>query len=259
MNLTSFRKTFSVKKPIIGMLHVFEGSRAYQLAATLEDLEKMKGIDGAIVENYGWGYAGPNLATRETQEALAEITKAVVNKAEIPIGVNVLPNDYEKAFQIAEAAGARFIQLDHVVGEFVGCSPVDPKHFSEIRSLYPQIAVLGGIHPKYYELENPLTLIEDSARRAMMIADAVVVTGEHTGGAAEMDDIRKVKAVIGDHPLVIGSGVSSMNAGIQLKVADGAIVGTAFKRLGVRRGQPVNSDLVRSFMEEVEKVRAGQV
>lgn len=256
MNQSLFKKIFRKEKPIIAMLHVFDGEKQQQIVQALQDLEKLHPlVDGVIVENYDCGHFDTNVATEEIAKVLLEITEAVMKIATIPVGLNVLPNNYEKAFRIARKTGARFVQLDHVTGEFVGCRSVNPKDLLAVRRRYPRIALLGGIHPKYYDLVDLHTPITESAMNAKVLADAVVVTGEYTGEAARIEDLRIVKQMIEEHPLIIGSGLSAENAETQLSIADGAIVGTAFKKRGVRQNEPVDKGLVKRMMNEVEKLR----
>lgn len=117
----------------------------------------------------------------------------MVRYTSLPVGVNLLPNDYEGAFYIASGCGTKFIQLDRITGEFIGCNSVKSEEFLKTRELFSKIAVLGGIHPKYYTLENPLIPISDSAKKAKALCDALVVTGKYTGGEASLNDIRRVK------------------------------------------------------------------
>jgi len=256
MKKTLFERIFTKKKPIIAMIHVFDDEMDKQIMQALKDLKILQlYVDGVIVENYGWGYLDANNATEETGKILLKITEAVMEKAKIPVGINVLPNDYKRAFQIASLTGAQFIQLDHVTGKFVGCRPVDPKDLPAIRRRHPKIALLGGIHPKYYELADPNTPISESAMNAMALTDAVVVTGEYTGGAASLEDLRIVKQIIEKHPLIVGSGLSARNAETQLYIADGAIVGTSTKRRGVQKGEPVDENMVKDIMHEIAKLR----
>lgn len=250
----SIKKVFWFTKPIIAMIHVFEGDLESQINQALLDLSLLeKWVDGVIVENYDCGYKDSNLATKEMGERLIAVTKAVVKHTSRPVGVNVLPNDYEQAFQICAETGARFVQLDHVTGQFVGKSSVDPEHLLSIRKQYEDVILLGGIHPKYYTLVDPSTPINQSAVIASQLTDAIVVTGEYTGGETQMDDLQKVKAAAPDCALIIGSGLNVRNIKNQLSVADGAIVGTAFKRDGVKPGSQIDEELVSSFRFEVLK------
>lgn len=237
------------------MLHVFEGELEAQIRQALEDLDRLQPyVQGVIVENYDIGYLDASRATAEMAQRLAFITRAVVERSQIPVGLNVLPNDYWNAFRIAGETGARFIQLDHVTGDFVGCESVDPADYSRYRRRYPTIVVLGGVHPKYYELVDPSTSIRRSAQTAQDLADAVVVTGTETGIEASLDDLRTVRAAIGDYPLLVGSGLTAANADQQLSIADGAIVGTAFKRRGVVPGETIDEKLVEEFMQVVANI-----
>ena len=256
MTETLFWPLFPKKKPIIAMIHVFEGERRQQIDQALEDLERLQPyVDGVLTENYGWGYANANQAAEKTGERLYEITAAVVKHATIPVGVNVLPNDYWQAFNIALQARCKFIQLDHATGDFNYCDSVDPEEFRRTRKCYREIAVFGGIHPKYYELFEPTCSLTECAKKAAALADGVVVTGQVTGNAATLDDIRVAREALGVHPLIVGSGLTPQNVREQLAIADGAIVGTAFKDGGVRPDSRINIQKVQALMEGVEKLR----
>ncbi len=256
MNSPFFKQLFPNKKPIIAMLHVFQSTIDKQGEQALEDLFRLQPyVDGVIVENYGFGYLDNNLATDDIFDRLEILVSDVVKYATIPVGINVLPNDYMKAFQLCEKTGARFIQLDHVTGDFVGCQSVDPQDIISLRLKYPDVVLLGGVHPKYYTLVNPDTSIAASAALAKLLTDAVVVTGEFTGGETNVRDLCSAKMRIGSHPLIIGSGLTAENAIAQLSIADGAIVGTAFKKNSVIPGEPIDVEMVKRLMDEVQKLR----
>lgn len=251
-----FESVFPTKKPIIGMIHVWAENRELLIERAIGDLKRMQDfVDGVIVENYGWGYGDSNLATNYYIEIIKEIASAVVEKSKIPVGVNILPNDYLKSFKVADECGCKFIQMDHIYGEFYNCTPVYPQHFLRVREKFSNIVVLGGIHPKYYELINKNQQITVSAKEAKKLADAIVVTGISTGGEANIEDLRSVKSIIGNTPLIIGGGLCVKNAITQLKIADGAIVGTAFKQGGVARGEPIDRKMVKKLMKEVKKLK----
>lgn len=251
-----FKSIFTVKKPIIGMIHVFGVKKDEQIRQALDDLQKMQDfVDGVIIENYGWGFMDFNLAFDFCFRITKEIAEIVVKNSKIPVGINILPNDYRKSFRVADEVGCKFIQMDHIVGKFHNCEPVNSGEFLEARNIFPNIAVLGGIHPKYYRLIDEKKEIGDSADEAKKLADAIVVTGRWTGGEADIQDLKTVKLVIDDTPLIVGSGINVKNVAVQLKIADGAIVGTALKRNGVVKGEPVDVDMVKNLMEEVKRLR----
>ena len=252
-----FLEIFPKKKPIIGMVHILSGELRGQIDQALEDADRLQegGVDGLLVENYGCGYFYYNYATNEMKNRLIEIARAVKKNSKIPVGVNVLPNDYWAAFEITRLSDGVFIQMDHITGDFEDCESVDSKNFSVNRKKYEKIAVFGGVHPKYYRLANPACSLAVCAKKAALLADAVVITGQFTGGSADISDLNVAREAIGDHPLIVGSGLTPENVGMQLMVADGAIVGTAFKRNGVRPGGQIDIDLVSRLMDGVEKLR----
>lgn len=249
--MSLFARVFPRQPALIGMIHVWRGDPDQQLKQAVADARCLYGFDGLIVENYGWGYADRNWAAEEAGIAIGQITKVLVRMMDpIPVGINVLPNDYEYAFGIARKCDAHFIQLDHVTGEFEGVQSVDPIRYNAMRRRYLDIAVLGGIQPKYYRLAKPEP-IGEAARRAIDLTDAIVVTGDQTGEQTRQTDLEAVRMAVGDHPIIIGSGFNAHNAATQLRVANGAIVGTALKRGGVEAGAPIDPALVTRLLSAV--------
>ena len=84
-------------------------------------------------------------------------------------------------------------------------------------------------------------------------ADAIVVTGEGTGKETPLDKIKRFREKIGDFPLVVGAGVDSYNVMGQLKIADGAIIGSYFKK-GYTWNH-IDPFAVKNFMEIVRDIR----
>lgn len=256
----AFRRLFPRPAPIIGMIHVFEGPPEKQEALAIRDLAMMEhSVDGVIVENYGWGGQDSLRATDLARDRLLGLARAVAARADssgVRVGVNLLPNDFEYALDLTHQAGASFVQLDHVTGQFVGDESVDPTKYRQHRRAHPGIVVLGGVHPKYYQLRNPNTPIGQSARVAMELCDAIVVTGTATGQETSLDDLRAVRSAVGDFPILVGSGLNIDNLREQLVVADGAIVGSAFKPGGVQPGSLLNLANITEFMAAVRTVRA---
>jgi uncharacterized protein len=240
-----FNVIFKVRKPVIAMIHVMHGSRPWQVTMAMNDLEILNPlVDAVLVENYG-------------SEAyhLMPVLECVQDIATIPVGVNVLPNDYQDAFAQCQFYGGSFIQLDHVTGKFVNSESIDEADYLMSRANYSNIAVLGGVHPKYYQMKQPIPPIGESAKIAKKIADAVVVTGNATGDAASLADLQAVRDAVGDFPIIIGSGLTPKNAKEQLSIADGAIVGTSLKKRGVVSGEPVDQEMTKRLMEVVHTFR----
>lgn len=64
-------------------------------------------------------------------------------------------------------------------------------------------------------------------------ADGLIVSGRMTGDAPDLAKVREAKALAGDRPLLLGSGVTEHNVADFLGAADGIIVGSSLKVDGV--------------------------
>jgi predicted TIM-barrel enzyme len=81
-------------------------------------------------------------------------------------------------------------------------------------------------------------------------ADGLIVSGSATGKPADIEELQRVKAVSGDTPVWVGSGVDLDRLDDCLSLADGFIVGSYFKIDGLVRN-PVDADRVRALMKRV--------
>ncbi len=99
----------------------------------------------------------------------------------------------------------------------------------------------------------------DVARKAVSVvfsslADAVCVSGPMTGEAADASAVARVKQAVGATPVFANTGVNRDNVAAILKYADGAVVGTHFKRDGYTFNA-VEADRVKRFMDVVAGLR----
>lgn len=238
MNEDKFGGLFQVDKPIIGMIHLAGDSRRNKIRRALEELSiyEEEGVDGVIIEDYHGDM-------RDVSEALRQSSGIGLN---IIRGVNTLRDPYA-GFKLAQDSGARFVQFDSVQGK-----NLDLESYNEKRIEYPGIVVLGGVGFKYVAATgNPL---EIDLREGIERCDAVVTTGRGTGIETPMDKLREYKALLENFPLIIGAGVNVNNAYEQLKIADGAIVGSCFKPRG-DTSLPIDRRRVRDLMDIVREIR----
>jgi hypothetical protein len=63
----------------------------------------------------------------------------------------------------------------------------------------------------------------------------LLVTGEGTGAAPEVEEVREARRAAGRAPLLVASGIDADNAAALLAFADGCIVGSALKEGGDAR------------------------
>lgn len=196
------------------------------------------GVDAVIVENY-----------HGSTEDVIETLKLVRTKMDV--GVNILPNEYKQAFEIADKYGCSFIQLDFISGKYEKNQEIE-QDYLKYREKYPHIFVMGGVWPKYY-LPVKGSNLQDDLHKAKSLCDAVVVTGAGTGKETPLDKIRFFRSALGEFPLIIGAGVNADNID-QLNHADGAIVGSYFKPDGLTTNM-VNRTLVNNLIKLRDNVK----
>jgi membrane complex biogenesis BtpA family protein len=247
MNTMDFKK-----KPILGMLHLFGGENVMDRTDDEITIFEEEGVDGYIIENYGGGM-------EEVRKVLSFIEEFDQYDTMYK-GINILPNEFEVAYALAAAYKLDFIQLDYISGTYENPRRPSEKihlnvpHFKKFRDRFPEIKILGGVHPKYYtpvEGSSLMIDLEDAQERC----DAIVVTGAGTGKETPLDKIKDFKGFLGNSlPVIIGAGLDEFNVEEQLAHADGAIVGSYFKTNGQATGK-VEKDRVRDFMAKVNKHR----
>lgn len=211
--------TFGTYKPIIGMLHL-KGESDHEILMQVDkeiNLMLDNKVDCVLVENY-FG----------TPEQAEMVLKYISEKyPDICYGINLLHDD-ALAFELAGKYNAKFIQLDSVSGHLGEEEDKKFEEFIENARKNCNAFVLGGVRFKYQPYKSGRRLDEDLAI-GMKRCDAIVVTGDATGQETDLEKILSFRRIIGDFPLFVGAGMTPENAGEQLAIADGAVVGSYFK------------------------------
>jgi membrane complex biogenesis BtpA family protein len=210
------------------------------------------GADAVLVENFNDNPFYPDHVETETVAAMAVVAKEVLRAAKVPVGVNVLRNDWKAALAIAAAVGARFIRLNVLTdaavtdqGIIQGAAHLAMRYRRALGA--DDVLVLADVYSKHGApvARRPLAVVaRDTADRAL--ADAVIVSGEESGDAPVPEDITEVRSAAPETPLLIGSGMRESCVHL-LALADGAIVGTSVKRDSVITN-PVDAERVRRFV-----------
>lgn len=222
--------------------------RALQDAETLEK----GGVDGIMVEN---NYDLPHkiFVGPETVACMALIVNEIIKKINLPVGINVLWNDYKAGLAIAKITGAKFIRVPVFVdkvrtnyGDVFENSKEITRYRRKIKA--EGIYIFADIQVKHAEMleEKDITV---SARQAINGgADAIIMTGKWTGDPPKLARLKKVREVVGRFPILIGSGATKENIPELLNHTNGAIVGTALK-LSCFKKDEIN---IKSFLETIE-------
>ena len=193
------------------------------------------GVDGLIIENFG---DVPFTKDNVSKRTIASFTKVVENieyDREIKVGINVLRNDGIAALSIAEATNADFVRINVLnnVMMYTDQGIIEGKahEIAEFKNtlnkeidIYADVFVKHAVPPEGSKIENHT---EELIERAG--ADVVIVTGDGTGHQIDIEDLSKVRDIVPQGRLAIGSGVNEENIDDYLDLADILIVGTSFK------------------------------
>ncbi|HMO05146.1 MAG TPA: BtpA/SgcQ family protein [Kiritimatiellia bacterium] len=240
---------FTKPKPVIGMIHVgaLPGTPAaaaslssiIEAAAVEAQVYARAGVHGLIIENmhdtpYPRGATGPEIVA-----AMTAVARAVVAAAPLPCGIQILAAANREALAVAHAAGLAFIRAEgfafaHVADEGIlqSCAAELLRYRRAIGA--EAVQVWADIKKKHssHAITADVGIGETAHAVEFMRGDAVIVTGAVTGDPPRRADVEEVKAHT-SLPVMLGSGVTADNLGDFYPVADGFIVGSAFKRGGV--------------------------
>jgi membrane complex biogenesis BtpA family protein len=261
---------FGVKKPVIGMCHLsaLPGDPAWDAAGGMKAVIGRAGRDlralqegGADAVMFSNEFSLPYLTKTEpvTATAMARVIGELMNEIEIPLGVNVLW-DPVASLDLAAATDAVFIRevftgvygsdyglWDTSVGESV-------RHARRVGA--GDVRLLFNVVPESATYLGGRSL-EDLVRSTVFNArpDGLCVSGLTAGTRTDPAHLQKVKEAAGPTPVFVNTGVTEENAAEQLAIADGAVVGTFFKRDGVFENE-IDAGRVTRLMNEVKELRS---
>jgi uncharacterized protein len=254
-------------KAVIGMIHVPALPGAPRCSMNFEEIRRFVltdsaalaegGVDGLMLENFG---DVPFYAARvpaHTVAFLSTLAFEVKKQVSLPLGINVLRNDGMAAIAIATAVGAEFVRVNVYTGARLADQGILQGQAYKIaryrRALDGTAQIWADVAVKHSAPLGDRALedeVEDTVERGL--ADAVIVSGSSTGKPTALEDVRTAKLHAGNATVYVGSGVDDSTIESLLEVADGVIVGTAFKRL-TKVSAPVDVARVRALVSTVRR------
>jgi hypothetical protein len=260
---------FGTAKPVIAMAHLapLPGSARYDARAGMQaildgvatDVERLQagGVDAIMVGNEG---DRPYVlkAPPEGLAAMSAIVAALRPSLRVPFGVDYLW-DPVATVALAVATGARFARevFTGVYDSDMGLWQPDCAGALRLRHGLGRddLRLLFNVNA---EFAAPLgeRAIERKAESAVFsaLADAICVSGPMTGQAVDASDLERVKRRLTSIPVLANTGVTIDNVASILKVADGCVIGTHFKKDGIT-WNPVDGDRVKRFMDRARSSR----
>jgi uncharacterized protein len=259
---------FGVQKPIIAMCHLqaLPGDPAYDRAGGMtkvvelatRDLECLQAgrVDGVMFSNE---FSLPYLTKvkPETTAAMARVIGEVRRAIRVPYGVNVLW-DPIASIELAAATDAQFMR-EIITGVYASDFGLWNTNVGETMrrraALAPDLRMLFNIVPEAASYLGSRTSV-DIARTTVFNnrPDALCVSGLTAGAETDTQLMAQIKKAVPGTAVLCNTGCRVDNVERQLKVADGAVVGTAFKIDG-RFENLVDPARVREFMDKVKSIR----
>jgi hypothetical protein len=257
---------FGRRRVAIGVVHspALPGSPAYAGASIDEICERALadaaayaagGMHALIIENHGdIPFSRPEDIGHETAAVMTVIADQVRREVALPIGINILANAALPALAVAKAAQAGFIRVNEWANAYVanegliqGAAAQAMRYRAWLRA--NDVAVFADVHVKHgaHAIVADRSIAELTRDVEFFDADAVIVTGQRTGNAANTEELREVREAT-SLPLLVGSGVTARNVASIMEVADGVIIGSSLKRDGVW-WHPVEASRVDAFMQ----------
>jgi membrane complex biogenesis BtpA family protein len=216
------------------------------------------GVSGIEVENYGDMSYFPDTAPPESVAALTLVAGEIRKQFPAAVMGICLLSDPIGSLAIAHAVQAQFIRATFFTEAAVDVSGLVLRRPHEIlryrKFLDPSIKLFADVHIKHSAPLAQRPIEESAYDAAYFLADAVIVSGKHTGSATSLEELRLVRSALPEFPLFVGSGLTEDTVDELLDIADGGIVGTSLK-LGGKTTNEVDPERVRMLLERVNRRR----
>ena len=263
------KQLFGTEKPIIAMCHLRPmpgdpyydkdgGMRkvvdeAYREFTALQE----GGVDAVMFSNE---FSMPYLkkVNPETTASMARVIGELMHEIKIPFGVNVLWDPFA-SLDLAAATGAKFIReiMSGVYASDFGLWDTNTGEIARhrVRLGLEDCKLLFNIVPEAAQYLAPRE-VSDIAKTTVFnnSPDVICVSGMTAGVGTDMGVLARVKNAIPNCPVFANTGCRINTIEEIFKIADGAVVGTTFKKDGKFENNVEKSRVV-AFMDKVQSIR----
>jgi len=264
-------ETFKTKKPIVAMCHLdaLPGDPYYNQEKGMkaiveharEDILALQngGVDAILISNE---FSLPYLTAvrTETVAAMARVIGELLHLIKVPYGVNVLW-DPNRSLDLAVAVEASFVReiFTGVYGSDFGLWNTNVgetiRHRNSIGG--QNIKLLFNIVPEAASYLGNRDIV--SVAKSTVFnnrPDGLCVSGLTAGVETDSATLKLVSDAIAGKGVAVfaNTGVRKENVKAQLSIADGAVVGTTFKKDGIFENH-VDEARVAEFMKIVRQFR----
>lgn len=268
--MQKFKSIFKTTKPVIGMIHLkalpgtpkYTSNASYIIEKALEEavIYKNAGIDAIMIENmhdvpYTKGGVG-----HEISSMMAIISYSIKRQTNFPVGIQILAGANNEALAVAKSSNIDFIRAEGFVFAHTADEGIIDAQAGGLMRYRKQIdaehiAVFTDIKKKHssHAITQDVSLLDTAKAAQFFLSDGVVITGNHTGETASIEELMTLKSSL-DFPIIVGSGITIDNVSTYLPLCDAMIVGSHFKNDGYWESD-LDYDRISNFMELVKKKR----
>lgn len=265
----NFEKLFKTTKPVIAMVHLpaLPGSPLYNyklgLDYILETAEKdLLALQEAEVDAVMFGNENDRpyefKANPASSSTMAYVIGALRNKIKVPYGVNILW-DPMSTIAVAASTGAHFVR-EIFTGTYASdmgyWNPDAGKAMRYRNNLSREdLLMFYNISAEFaYSLDKRSVAERSKSVVFSSVPDAILVSGQITGESVAISELKKVKNLIPNTPVLANTGVKIENVEDTLSVADGVIIGSSLKEDG-NTWNAVDPKRASDFMNKVKSIR----
>ena len=260
---------FGVKRPVVAMCHLrsLPGDPFYDRKGGMQQIvdfayqEMMDlqngGVDAIMFSNE---FSLPYLKKVRpvTTATMARIIGEIKSEIKVPFGVNVLWDPYA-SLDLAAATGAKFIReiMSGVYASDFGLWNTDSGEIArhKLENCCEDVKMFYNIVPESAKYLVDRDIVEIAKTTAFNCKpDVICVSGITAGLAADVRILSSVKEALPHLPVFANTGCKVETIGKIFTIADGAVVGTTFKKDGVFDNY-VDINRVKAFMDVAIKNR----
>jgi membrane complex biogenesis BtpA family protein len=265
--MQKFKSIFKEDKPIIGMVHVqalpgtpkhqFSPQKIIDMALEEARIYKKAGINSIMIENMHDIPYLKNGVGHEVSSLMTLIANYIKKETNLPIGIQILAGANKEALAVAKSANIDFIRAEGFVFAHVADEGIIESQAGELLRYRKQIdaeniAIFTDIKKKHssHSITSDISLVDTAKAARFFLSNGVIVTGNHTGSEASLEELHELKEKL-DFPILVGSGITTQNIKTYLPVADAFIVGSYFKEKGYWENK-LSYSRIAEFMEVVK-------
>ena len=263
------KEVFGTEKPIIAMCHLqpMPGDPYYDKDGGMRKVAdeafrefsalQEGGVDAVMFSNE---FSMPYLkkVNPETTASMARVIGELYREINIPFGVNVLWDPFA-SLDLVAATGAKFIReiMSGVYASDFGLWNTNTGEVArhQARLGLTDCKLLFNIVPEaaQYLTERD---VADIAKSTVFNChpDVLCVSGMTAGVGADMGVLNRVKSAVPACPVFANTGCRTDTIEEIFKIADGAVVGTTFKKDGKFENKAEKSRVIE-FMDKVRSIR----